>query len=464
MIHKSGTYIQMAVSVNRNPKVPPPTFPPGSRFSISKGTTWVEKPAAGDDEEMKDVPAPPPQAVVEEDDEMVDAPAQSGDGRVFTPGPQPKPLGDILAKKPANQHLRKQAAAEAATLAAAAAVRLPKSRSPSPSVEEVEGESLRKGDQLESDEVKLTKDLSAFQMKEKTQFRKPEPVKPTEPSPGEPAGDDKEMTDVTPESLPVTRRQWKATSIGKETDRSFVISFVVDKHELAEFKKGRIYNVTLEMQRNNLPTRRQLNAIALISKGRTDGLKTADIAYNNYLRAFILGKKLPPAPARAPIEDLRPEDRELFDAYVATLRFNRPQQDFHDSVMKSPDNINILQGPPGCGKTFEDASVGGYFSIIGKRTGFFCPTNQACEAIMDALIAERTKILSLDTTKESKIKYIFFPTTSLFKAQLNSLDEDIEGIANDIVDDGDTTSNSDYRPYMLWTHIVNHQKIRGADS
>jgi hypothetical protein len=133
VIHKSGKYIQIAVSVKRHPTVPTPTFPPGSRFSISKGTAWVEKPAAGDDE-MEDAPAPPPPAVVEEDDEMVDAPAQSSDSRVFTPGLQPKPLGDILVKKPANQRLRKQAAATAAELAAAASVRLPKSRSPSPSL------------------------------------------------------------------------------------------------------------------------------------------------------------------------------------------------------------------------------------------------------------------------------------------------------------------------------------------
>jgi hypothetical protein len=453
VILKAGKYIQLAITTSRNPKVPAPKFPEGSRFTIAKGSRWVEKPK---DDAPKETPSQDDEEAMEVDPPVSRPVPQPVDGSGNTPMSQAEPLSSRVAGKDHTQRPAKeeQKARFAPTQQAQPDTGASEPRpncSPRPTAE-------NEDEDVEMEPVSKEQ-LPNFQQKEQFQPAPPPAANPSPTGGGTPMQGTTEAEPEAPQTA--DRRKWKAKSIAKDTTRDFVISLVVENNrERKQFVLGAEYNVTLEMKRNYLPSKRQLAAIGMLASGKLG----ENTAYSNYLKCFILGDPLPASPAEAPIKGLKDEDKEIFERYIATLKFNGPQQEFWNSVIKSPDNANILQGPPGCGKTFMDASVAVSLALVRTRTGVCCPTNKACEAIMDALVGELDKVYELDPKKKDTHKLIFFPTTALFKEQVSAYDEELGSIVNDIVDDGDTTCQAKYRPYLLWTHIINHFKSLAASA
>jgi hypothetical protein len=254
-------------------------------------------------------------------------------------------------------------------------------------------------------------------------------------------------------------QQWRCRASERETSKSFVMTFTFDKFDKNVFKVGKEIMVNLYMKRNDLPSKRMLTAIRHLSRADIENPVAA------YLSAFLLGDELPDGKGKqTPMKvakDLTPFMKQIFDKFVKGMGLNGPQQAAWNSIFNSTNCVNMVQGPPGTGKTKLDVAVAIIFALLGFKVAICAPSNKATEALMIGLIKQVEPLLKEFPDLKKHFNILYFPSTAIFKEQLEVSDEDVAGEA--IAGDAEVEAKSDMKSFMLWTQVIEFFKTRSED-
>lgn len=250
--------------------------------------------------------------------------------------------------------------------------------------------------------------------------------------------------------------KWRCRASERETSKSFVMSFTFEKFDKDVFQVGQEMMVNLHMKRNDLPSKRMLTAIIYLSQADTDNPVAA------YLSGFLLGDELPDGkgkemPMKA-AKDLEPIMKKIFDKFVKGMGLNGPQQAAWNSIFNTTNCVNMVQGPPGTGKTKLDVAIAITFALLGFRVAMCAPSNKATEALMVGLIKQVEPLLKEFPDLKKHFNILYFPSTAIFKEQLEVSEEDVAG--ETIAGDAEAAAKSDVKPFMLWTQVIEHFKSR----
>lgn len=277
-----------------------------------------------------------------------------------------------------------------------------------------------------------------------------------------------DMVDDEPTGLPVadshapddevmdteyTGPVWKAHAMAKVTNKSFILSLKAPREGLGHFPKGGMLKVQLQMERNSIPSTRQLIAIGRLAQKPTN----ESSIYVKYLQRFLLGEGSPffPEDEKSPKDErwdgLSDEAKEVFATYVRTCGLNGPQKQAWTGAIEGSSMVSQIQGPPGTGKTFLDSAIALSFAMLGINTVVAAPSNKACDGIMKGLVGEMEKLTAIYPDAGKWFKIVYLPTSSKLKREMSDPSQE----ANDMVDEEDASSGkASYNKYTLWAHIV----------
>jgi hypothetical protein len=258
--------------------------------------------------------------------------------------------------------------------------------------------------------------------------------------------------------------EYKGRTINVDSDADFVVSFFVQKkEERAEFVEGQQITVALKMDRNPIPTRRQLKEVMKDCKkpSKKDGWKF------RAMQRFLKGAGNPETDSET-LGSLKEEafarmdDREkkLFQDYIDSCNMNGPQQDVWKHIFDYRHFLTMLQGPPGTGKTRTVANIALSYALLKMKTALCAPSNTATEECMRNVVQNLNRLCEIDPEAKNDFKVVLLPTTASTKASLANLGE--EQAAYDFLAEGEGAANDPFQEYRLHAHVVKSFQTRVA--
>jgi hypothetical protein len=237
-------------------------------------------------------------------------------------------------------------------------------------------------------------------------------------------------------------------AIPVETDKSFVLGINLDTPESQHHIFGENnteLEIRLEMGINDVPSKRQLQAIELIADM---GDEAKDNIFIKSFRQFLLGEAVEFEESQQCLKvqvypTLEERWKKTFDNFVKASEMNNRQRQAWDSIFGSRNLINLVQGHPRTGKTQLDTITALCFAQLGVKTVIAAPTNKACEGIMKSLMEKVSLLCDIDPSIASKFKIIYFPTTATLKRdlanQVGMTEQDVMDLARDMVWENEET-------------------------
>ncbi|CZR63032.1 uncharacterized protein PAC_12929 [Phialocephala subalpina] len=281
----------------------------------------------------------------------------------------------------------------------------------------------------------------------------------------------------------------RAIEVGDQGD--FTLSFMVEKKaDRTEFDLGETIRVVLRMNRNPIPTQRQIKAIGKVC--RAPGPRNQRTWRIKALQDFLMGAGVPKdytgagdapkadtsagaskadtgegaskseASAAAYIDEalskMTGAEKKRFREYLKTFEvMNGPQKATWRDIFEYRNFMTQMQGPPGTGKTKTAAMIAVTFMMTKTKTAFCAPSNTATEQCLEEVIQQLEVLKKIDPKFANDYKVIYLPTTATTKASIAKAGITEDHAAFDMVAEG---QRSKFQEYSLHTHIVASFKSR----
>jgi hypothetical protein len=224
--------------------------------------------------------------------------------------------------------------------------------------------------------------------------------------------------------------------------------------------------VTLKVNRNPIPTRRQLKALQSIyrdaGKKDSEALKKKKKLSHEFFKGAAREEESGHGLKEEAFEHrLSPEQKQRFEDFEKACEFNPSQQLLWDGIFGHRHHTVVLQGPPGTGKTFTVSSIAMGLALLSGKTALCAPTNIATKACLEAVVAQYEKLAERhpDIVKELHIVYV--PTTSTTRDSFKDVGEDeLLDRVNNLTFETGTSERDPCKKYTLHTHVVASFKRR----
>ncbi|KAH7356990.1 hypothetical protein BKA65DRAFT_495912 [Rhexocercosporidium sp. MPI-PUGE-AT-0058] len=234
-----------------------------------------------------------------------------------------------------------------------------------------------------------------------------------------------------------------ATVLGQESASCDYLLYFTTLPVKQHFQIGHRLRVEIDVKISRTSLIRHLAAVETVARYVPPSKPDFD------LQQVLLGAKDPMTHRlHTAYETATAAQQELIDTSINSRGrggYNLVQRDAVLHSINSSNRLQIIEGPPGTGKTFVNGALTNAHANCGKNVLACAPTNTAAKQLLRAILEERTYIQRIDTEKCTNVDVVFLPTLGLVKEQLTSNVVLVEGHA------------------QLWWRVVQLMKADAAD-